>query len=78
MPGISISVIDEFYSVSTPQSSGKYKEEILSNFILLISIALHRQYNPQELCIEIKRKKNTLFSLHEVLSLRHTEPIQRF
>lgn len=62
MPGISISVIDEFYSVSTPQSSGKYKEEILSNFILLVSIALHRQYNPHELCIKIKRKKTLFFS----------------
>lgn len=76
VPGISISVIDEFYSVSTQRSSGKYKEEISSNFILLVNVTLNSQYNLHELHIEIK---NNFFSpLYEALSLRHTEPIKRF
>lgn len=57
MPGISISVTDEFHSVSTLWLSGKYKEEVSSNFILLVNIALNSQNNFYELYIELKKNK---------------------
>lgn len=75
MPAISIWVV-EFYSRSTQRLPGKWKKEILSNFIPLVSITPNCQYNCLELHIELKT-----FILYFFVKISHQDiqkPIKRF